>query len=574
MVKLWAATVGTVLFAATSVTPVAAGGERTYLWDPPVDNEANVYNRIIELKHAGDLNGKLLSTWEHWYVEGYNASNPNGTEGSFIIRESDDGGNTWSTLTAVKDTQQGPGHPVVRSWQPFLFEFPHQLGDYPEGTLLLAGNLVPLNKTITEFFTWRSIDHGKTWESVGVWQRGGTTTAGIWEPFLYLDSEGRLVALFSDERDAENHSQMLVHVVSDDGGDTWGEVVRDAASADQLDRPGMPWVALMGNGEYIMSYEVCGRTGWPVFTKTSKDGVTWDAGDVGTPVTSDGVYPGSSPYIIWDESTKQLVLGSKSVWKQSDDSFAPQHQRAVFINKNYGSGEWSWATPPWKVSNASEACNSNYSPHLLPRGDGVVRYTSPTSWGSTGLCSEKTRAAPIGVLPYQANFSSDGQLGWINFGGEWYVSDDVYVAAVTANSEAKAVIGSTGWTDYKISADVMTSGSDGVVGLIARVTSPDTGAHAFNEYTAAINTYTGNLTVSRQEHDFTVLESAAVDGGVQGEKWYHLSFAVKDSGLTATLSADGYPLTVAVLGEDNHSTGVGGLWANLNSGKFKNVNIG
>ncbi|KAH8812604.1 Sialidase, partial [Xylogone sp. PMI_703] len=402
------------------ISPVFADSWGSYLWDPPVDNEANVYARVIELKHAGSMNGKLLATWEHWYTLDSTSMLPNGTEGNFIIRESDDAGNSWNTLTTVRDTQTGPGHPCARFWQPFFFEFPRRLGKYPEGTLLLVGNLVPTNKTFTEFFTWRSMDHGRTWDPVGAWQHGGTTGVGIWEPFLYLDNRGRLVAIFSDERDTENHSQMLVHVVSEDGGDSWGEVVRDVASTAQTDRPGMATVALMDNGDYIMSYEICGRPNCPVHVKTSKDGVTWNAGDVGSSVITDGgIYPGSSPYTIWDPSTKQVVLASHAIWSISTDTQAPEFHRAVFINKNHGKGAWFWSPSPWYVYNGSGLCNSNYSPNLLPLSKGIIRYTAPASEGTSGLCSERTGEAPIGMLPYYANFSANGQSGWINFGGNW-----------------------------------------------------------------------------------------------------------------------------------------------------------
>ncbi|KAH8878934.1 neuraminidase [Thozetella sp. PMI_491] len=408
------------LWAATNISLVLADGQGSFLWEPAYANEANVYARVIELQHAGPGNGKLLATWEHWYANNTeNAAFPNGTEVSFIIRESEDGGETWTTLTTVYDSQTGPGHPCARFWQPFFFEFPHQIGNYSEGTLLLVGNLVPTNKSFTSFFTWRSTDHGHTWNPVGAWQEGGTTTAGIWEPFLYLDKQGALVAAFSDERSAATHSQMLVHVVSHDGGDTWGDVVRTVASDTQTDRPGMPTVALMDNGEYLMAYEICG---WdplrcPIHVKKSPDGITWNAADLGTAVVSeDGRYAGSSPYTIWDSSSKQLLLAPHNTWDITTNARTPEAERSVYINKQYGVGAWSWAPSPWAVSYASTACNSNYSPHMLLRSNGTIRYTAPTSQGPAGFCAVRTGQAPIGVLPYRANFAANGQLGWIDTG--------------------------------------------------------------------------------------------------------------------------------------------------------------
>ncbi|KAL1896056.1 hypothetical protein Sste5346_004795 [Sporothrix stenoceras] len=563
----------------STFSSASADSPGSYLWDPPVDNEANVYARIIELRNAGAQNGRLLATWEHWYTTGPDSAIGNGTAGSFIVRSSDDGGDSWSTLATVEDTVSGGGHPYALFWQPFFFEYPVHVGDYPAGTLLLVGNLVPQNKSVTEFYTWRSTDHGATWTMISdtPWQTGGPPGSGIWEPFLYLDASGKLVAVFSDERNYTTHSQMLVHVVSDDGGDTWGDVVLDVASDAQTDRPGMATVALMDNGEYAMSYEVCGRPNCPVHVKTSKDGVTWGDGasDVGTAVvTEDSLYAGSSPYTAWDPATNQLVLACHAVWDVATDTQAPESRRAVFTNDNYGQGVWSWSPAPWAVSNASAACNSNYSPNLLPLSNNSIRYTAPTSEGTTGLCSEKTGIAPIGVLPYSSDFAANGQQGWFNLGGNWTVDDDEYSVGSVGNIDARAVTGSSGWTDYTVEADAMIVGSSGVVGLNARVSAPFNGLNAFKGYTAAINSFTGNLTVSREAHAMVVLATAAHPGGIVGNTWYHLSLKVSGYDLTATVtSATGTSSTTVKAVDNTFPRGMAGLLANDGAGSFKNVKI-
>jgi hypothetical protein len=568
---------------ATVISPAAADGQGSFLWDPPYDNEANVYARVIELQHAGSSNGNLLATWEHWYANTTeNAAYPNGTEGSFIIRESEDGGETWNTLTTIFDTQTGPGHPCARFWQPFFFEFPHQLGEYPEGTLLLVGNLVPSNKSFTEFFTWRSSDHGHTWDPVGAWQEGGTTRAGIWEPFLYLDRDGSLVAAFSDERNATAHSQMLVQVVSNDGGDTWGDVIPTVASDIQTDRPGMPTVTLMDNGEYLMAYKVCGRDplNCPVYVKTSPDGITWDENDLGIAVVSeDGRYLGSSPYTLWDPSTKQLLLAAHNTWDSMTNEKTAEAQRSVYINKNYGVGNWSWAPSPWAVSYASSACNSNYSPHMLLRSNGTIRYTSPTSQGSSGYCAVRTGQAPIGVLPYVADFAANGQLGWINTGAAgkvaWSVSDDQYnFGKVGGSISALAITGSTGWTDYKISADAQIVGSNGTVGIVARVSQPKPGLDQFYGYTLAIESSTGNLTLYRNTDNAVGLVSMGFSGGIEPDIWYSISLAVEGSQLTAVLRSEysDSNLTLTVH-DENYSRGIAGLIGKVGRGSFRNVFI-
>ena len=581
MVKASSLSVRAFFFCVTALlasSRVLADSDGYSVYDRALDNEANGYARVIQLQHAGDMNGKLLATWEHWYTEGPHNKTTNGPGSNFIIREKGVKSDKWTTLATVHDPQKTPGHPSPYFYQPVLFEFPQQLGKYPKGTLLLVGNLS--NGSHTEFFSWRSVDHGKNWDPVGPWQYGTTTndTGGIWEPFLFLDSKGRLVAVFSDERHIPKLGQILVHVVSEDGGDTWNDtVVRDVVSSNKHDRPGMASVARMDNGEYFMSYEVCRKVNavCPVHGKTSKDGISWNPSDVGNAIaTADGISLWASPYTIWDPSSKQLVMGSNNQFLDNTNNMdAPEIRRTVFINKQHGKGEWAWSPSPWTVPKGTKICSSNRSPDLLPLSDGVIRYTAPSNQDG-GLCSERTGIAPVGVLPYKADFSANGQAGWIDFGGKWSVSGDQYGFAPITKTSAVAVTGSSGWTDYKISADVKISGKSGVVGLSARVSASQTGLNSLKKYTAAISSGTGKLTISREANVSTVLHSQAHPGGIQADKWYHLSFAVRANQLTVSLTGDqGGSNTSHTSTDGSFPQGLAGLFGHDGSGSFKNVQI-
>ncbi|OGE57141.1 hypothetical protein PENARI_c002G06669 [Penicillium arizonense] len=561
--------------AAVFISPVVADSTGSFLWDPTVDNEINTYARVIELQHAGDKNGRLLATWEHTYTAGPDTRKTNGTAAEFIIRKSEDEGETWTTLTTVHDTKGDPKYPYTRFEQPFFFEFPRQMGKYPEGTLLLVGNLLPSNGSTTNFFAWRSEDHGETWDAVGEWQHGGPSRSGIWEPFLYMDKKGRLVEVFSEERQNRMHSQMLVNVVSEDGGDTWGDVVKAVASSRVRDRPGMASVAKMGNGEYIMSYEFCGHPHCPVYTKASKDGVSWNTNDTGIRIdTADGIHPVHSPYTIWDPSTKQVILSSHYTLLNSNNQPAPENSRSVFINKNYGKGEWFWAPAPWTVPNGTRYCKANYSPDLLPLSNGVVRYTAPAGQGNSSFCSERTGKAPIGALPYTANFTAYGQTGWIDFGGKWNVSGDEYGFEPVGSTDAVSVTGSTGWKDYKITGDVIITGSSGSVGLNVRMSASGTGLNKLKGYAVAVDSATGKLTTYRHADTKTVMHSEAHPGGIQGKKWYHLSVVAKSDKFTVTLAGEqGGSKTTYTVTDGSFKQGMAGVFGNNGGGNFKNIQI-
>jgi hypothetical protein len=522
--------------------PALADGTSNLLYTPSSPNEANAYARVIQLHHAGAANGTLLATFEHWYT--------NGTPSQYIIRASTDNGATWSTRSVVPDTVTGAGHPVSQMWQPFLFEFPRQLGAYPAGTIMLLGNTVPASDSYTEFQEWLSFDQGRTWKSMGVIQRGGTFGDGIWEPSLHLDSQGQLVMDFSDERDNAAHSQMISQMVSDDGGASWSRPVPVVASPVQADRPGMATVTRIGaHGGYVMSYEVCGRPNCAVHLKFSADGLHWgNPASLGARVqTADGYYLGSSPFITWvPDGTPQgeLVLAAHQVYDAVDSQPAPIDYGAVFVSTDGGRGLWNWAPGPWLVSAASSSCNANYSPDLLPAGpDGMVRYTAPTSVPGSAACGEGTGVADLGVLPYHSDFAANGQDGWDMFGGTWTVSGGVLSETSGGTGGNKAITGSTGWRDYQASAQVEVTSAGGQGGLAVRVSDPATGADSYRGYLALIDAATGDLVIGREDYAYEQLASVHVPGGISAGTWYQITVRAEGSHISATLDqAAGGPL--------------------------------
>ncbi|CAI7667496.1 unnamed protein product [Penicillium pancosmium] len=542
-----------------SFVSVSADSSGSFLWNPRWINGANVYARVIELQHAGDQNGKLLATWEHWYTKGKNSDEPNGLPGSFIIRESDDGGNNWTTLTTITDPQSGPGHPCTRFWQPFLFEFPRRLGQYPEGTVILVGVLVASDLSFVSFNLWRSLDHGQTWSPGQEWQRSGSFTNGIWEPFLYLDSGNRLVALFSDERSY------------------WSQ------ASNIHDRPGMATVARMDNGEYALVYEYCITADCQIYVKFSSDGSNWYSSDMGDAIsTTDGLFPASSPFIVWEPTAKQLILSSQLVCPVGNESQVTQTHRVVFTNSQHGRDNGDGLQPLG-------------IPNLLVRSNGKVRLTAPASEWSTTKCSERTGEAFIGVLPYQSDFAVDGQSGWINFGGDWSISGSEYVFAPVGDQHAIAVTGSTGWTQYTIASDVMITTPSGRVGLMTHVaasTAPRSNLLQGFTFTLSTGTPLGRVIITQEDAVSKILGSHPTPWSVESNKWYRLTLAYHP-GLVLSVTV-GVPrahededeeveastsYNISIATSLNSSTdnefeqGMAGLIGRDGGGRFRNVQI-
>lgn len=302
------------------------------LYTPPADSPSYgaLSPRAIQLKHSGTNDGKMYATFEQ-------TSNETPV---FPIYESVDNGVTWTQVGAVQDTQNGWG--MLNC--PELFELPQAIGGMPAGTMLLAGNSVPSDKSATKLELYKSGDLGRTWTYVSTIATGGRNDIGydpIWEPF-FLVHNNKLIVYYSDERDP-THAQKLVHQTTSDGV-TWGPVVEDVAFADSRLRPGMPTIAKMGNGSYAMTYEVVGQAGVPNYLKTSPDPENWSKAEFGTLVGY-----GGSPYIValGDGRLALNVAGKKEVLINSSRSDA--------------SGSWIPYDPP---------VDAGYNRQLLPLTNG------------------------------------------------------------------------------------------------------------------------------------------------------------------------------------------------------------
>lgn len=298
-----------------------------------------MYPRVLKIQHHAGAEGNLLATFEHYMHR----------EPSFPIYRSTDHGETWHLFSEVEDTQNKWG----MRYQPHLFELPQQVGEFPAGTIFCSGNSIPADRSATELLVFYSTDGGKSWTFLSSIIKGGraiypnTGETPVWEPFLGLDSSGRLVAYYSDERYYDDkYDQLLAHKVSEDGGRTWGEEVFDVAVPDGKTRPGMTVVTHLPNGKYMMVFEIVGVEGIPIHYKLSDDGINWgDPADLGTRIQNkEGHFLKSTPYVIWTpyggENGTLIVSG------MSTNIDGELTGNGYMINRNLGEGDWTHIEAP------------------------------------------------------------------------------------------------------------------------------------------------------------------------------------------------------------------------------------
>jgi hypothetical protein len=325
------------------------------------------YPRVIELK-IGANKGSLLATFAR--------------RGNLPIYRSTDHGESWQHYSEV---------PMLRG-QPCLYELPQKEVDFPAGTVMACGNGVSNDPAKRPLDVAVSPDGGKTWSYLSTIAAGGpgiydpASRAGfrqeqspIWEPFLYTDSGGHLIASYSDERDKKNgFSQLLDHEVSNDGGKTWGPPVYDVAIPDGLTRPGMAIIARDGRGKFYMSYEVVGLPGHALeprnnlaHFRTSTDGDNWgDPKDYGTLIQDRfRQYPNGTPYIAWSAyggPNGTLIASGRSVVRYDTGTVAGRIGNGVFINRQGGQGYWTLLETPIDYNPDMDG----YSQTMIPLGDG------------------------------------------------------------------------------------------------------------------------------------------------------------------------------------------------------------
>jgi hypothetical protein len=326
------------------------------------------YPRVIQL-HFGPAKGTLIATF--------------GRRGTLPIYRSTDNGDTWQNFSEV---------PMLRG-QPCIFELPVATGDFPAGTIMAAGEGAPgADPGRRTLDVAVSRDGGKSWIFLSTIAAGGpgiydpTSRAGfrqdqspIWEPFLYADAAGHLVASYSDERDKKSgFSQLLDHEVSTDGGKSWGPPVYDVAVADGLIRPGMAIVTRDAKGKFYMSYEVVGMPGHALeprnnlaHFRTSPDGDNWgQAGNYGTLIEDRfRQYPNGTPYIIWSPwggPDGTLIASGRSVVRYDNGVVSGRVGNGLFINRKGGEGYWTLIETPIDYNPDMDG----YSQTMIPLGDG------------------------------------------------------------------------------------------------------------------------------------------------------------------------------------------------------------
>ncbi|BFM19812.1 RICIN domain-containing protein [Gilvimarinus japonicus] len=307
------------------------------------------YPRLIRLQANGAANGRLIASFD--------------VIGSGHIYQSNNDGDSWSQIATINETQ------YANTCCSELYEVPQQLGNVAAGTLfwvVSAHNGAPPASRALKIY--QSTDQGQSWS---YFSSPVTGVTGLWEAEFAIDPQGRLVMYYAtEEHKSSGYNQLIAHKVSNDGGASWGSEVIDIAVSDSIQRPGMPTVTRVPNGDYIMVYEICGSTyNCDTFYRTSSNAVSWGAPDnIGTRIESvSGHHFSHAPTVTWiDNGTAngELLVAGQAL-RDSGGNEVARNGQVYMVNSTNGNGLWAERIAPlFTPSDGNSPC-SNYSSQFV-----------------------------------------------------------------------------------------------------------------------------------------------------------------------------------------------------------------
>nr|WP_295383075.1 exo-alpha-sialidase [Pseudoxanthomonas sp.] len=363
------------------------------------------YASVLQLAHqprARD-NGRMLLVFE--------PSAP----GGIPLYESRDEGDHWRQVGEVVDQPHGDARRWQLRWQPHLSELARTSGDLPAGTLLLAANSTGRNEhdqvIAQDLQLYASRDGGQHWEYRGSIVQGGGQPSdrlnqGVWEPYIVVLDDGRMVAFYSSERHKQDgFNQLLAHKVSLDGGRTWGSETVDVALPGGVERPGMAIVERVPGRGYAMVFEnIDGERNGQVHLKFSADGLDWGAPeDPGIALrTAAGAWPAACPSIRWlpGETADGVLL----VAAQRAGGGGDAGGRTLYRSDSGGRGPWWEVEAP--VRKASGNIHAGWTQAMLVRADGQLLHVTSSSVASAPERAESNEilqaTAPLALGRYEA----------------------------------------------------------------------------------------------------------------------------------------------------------------------------
>ena len=224
------------------------GSTWSELFDPIAAPRVHGVGGTLKICYVTEISAGRLMGVLHWVDREtypgrglFNADTEGCLPTRILLAESEDSGNTWSTLRDV---------PIPEFVGPPSLTNP--LIALPDGTLVMS---VESNKTYEDDSTWyqrvvmfHSSDRGQTWKESAIAGFDPSGRVYNWDQRVGLAPDGRLGA-FLWTYDSRTATYLNIHRrISADGGHTWSQA-EDLGFADQAAHP-----AMLPDGRVVLAY--------------------------------------------------------------------------------------------------------------------------------------------------------------------------------------------------------------------------------------------------------------------------------------------------------------------------------
>ncbi len=461
---------------------------------------------------------------------------PSGQPTILEIARSTDNARTWSPVTTVAEA----GRNVDNG---YLFQLPN-------GTVLLTMRSI-VNGSSYRLTVHQSTNNGASFSYLSLIDAnespGGLTNRGLWEPVFNLLPDGSLSVLYANEKYAgssPSYNQVISQKISTTNGASWGAetwAVSEIGGGNA--RPGMPVMTRMGDGRFMLVFEICGLgPNCDVSYQISSNGTTWPSG-LGTGIR----WQRCGPYVL-STTDGRLVITSC--------------QNEVSYSNDYGA---TWL----KNDPAAWPIGFSYSwPAIYQTGANEIGVMNVTSGGAIQI-KFGTLAAPLNNSSnFADNFDDANDAGWGRYGDNFSFSGGRYLinnGPANGNNSSKALAGDEAWTSGTLEGDVYLS-SSGNAGLMFRTTNAGYGPDEAFGYYVGLDSG-GSVVLGKQANNWTTLGSAAMT--VSLNTWYHVKVTY-DAAAIAVYVGDMVTPKIAV-SDSSFSRGQIGVRSHFTNAQFDNV---
>jgi hypothetical protein len=187
----------------------------------------------------------------------------------------------------------------------------------------------------------------------------------------------------------------------------------------------------------------------------------------------------------------------------------------------YSHNERLAADPPYSPAETQEATEHVV---LVPYGSGTLRATCLPYIGVSDLITNH----------FHEDFA-DGQSGWVQYGGSFYVKEGKYVAAniESSNPCAKSVYSAASFSDFTYEIDIEQNGGGGDAGVMFRSSRFSFGADDYNGYYVGVSSGNNKLVLGKANGSWNQL--AAVSMEINENQKYHLKIEAKGTSIKVYL---------------------------------------